>query len=703
MPSEKSNFELPKLPQLNEEDVKAVRSFLPGKLLGRTAAILSLVPLILGFLGLVGGGTKYVFKVDLPWWGYGILLALALLAVAAQVLSEWLSERNREAKRKLAVQTGTQQTGYFRIGPYQDTELDRAKFSRSDRAEEKALDWLRKSNHLPLYFTGDSGSGKSSLLNASLLPKLSEEGWTVVEARAWQDPLGAIREALQKLSNGRRGRAPKEQTLGEMIQQAAKRASDKLLIVLDQFEEFLILASPERQREFSAFVAEMQSSPVKKPWLLLVLRSDYQTLLEEAGLPPLRAGENLFQLGRFPFFAATEFMKKSGLDLQPEALQSLLTSAAVLDDTPGLVRPITLNVTGYILASGSPVAPSLDAGTLVRTYIERTVQQPGLRDGGPQLLEHMITEQGTKQPRSEKDLGEAAKLRPAEVRAILNGLNDAGLARPLDAGRGVWELSHDFIAHAVARFLGRRHGELGRYALAYAAPALVAMTLAVGVGAAVWEQSSTARVRAELADLGVMTSADSDGIDASAYTIDDEKLLIIARKLARLPNLSSFTIVSFPRIDDLRVVNLEPLKVLTSLRSLRLRSTRFTNLEPLKALTALQRLDLRDTQVANLEPLKGLTALQTLDLNGTQVANLEPLKGLTALQWLNLNGTQVANLEPLKGLTALQLLKLNGTQVANLEPIYDLPNLTVLASSTNLYDLFNQYRTQKGLPTAGRD
>ena len=46
-----------------------------------------------------------------------------------------------------------------------------------------------------------------------------------------------------------------------MIQQAAKRASDKLLIVLDQFEEFLILASPERQREFAAFVAEMQVEP----------------------------------------------------------------------------------------------------------------------------------------------------------------------------------------------------------------------------------------------------------------------------------------------------------------------------------------------------------------------------------------------------------------------------------------------------------
>ena len=169
MPSETSSFELPKLPQLSEDDVKAVRSFLPGKLLGRTAAFLSLVLLVLGFSAAVGAGIEHFLKVNLPWWGYTIPLALALLAVAAQVLSEWLSERNRQAKQKLAVQTGAQQTGYFRIGPYQDTDLDRTRFSRPDRAEERVLDWIRKSSHLPLYFTGDSGSGKSSLLNASLL------------------------------------------------------------------------------------------------------------------------------------------------------------------------------------------------------------------------------------------------------------------------------------------------------------------------------------------------------------------------------------------------------------------------------------------------------------------------------------------------------------------------------------------------------
>jgi Leucine-rich repeat (LRR) protein len=46
-----------------------------------------------------------------------------------------------------------------------------------------------------------------------------------------------------------------------------------------------------------------------------------------------------------------------------------------------------------------------------------------------------------------------------------------------------------------------------------------------------------------------------------------------------------------------------------------------------------QSLNLSDTQVSNLEPLKILTALRSLYLSGTQASNLEPLKGLTAL-WI---------------------------------------------------------------------
>jgi formylglycine-generating enzyme required for sulfatase activity len=203
--------------------------------------------------------------------------------------------------------------------------------------------------------------------------------------------------------------------------------------------------------------------------------------LEDVGLPLLRSGDNLFQVARFQLSAAKAFMKRSGLDLQSDALDRLLTSAAELDDTPGLVRPITLNVIGYVLASGKAVALSLEAGALVRHYIEQTVGNPIIRDLAPRMLEQMITEEGTKLPRSEQDLAAMATLRPAEVRGILNDLAEAGLARPLNPTEGVWELSHDFIARGVARFLGRRRGQPLQRAVAYAAPALLVIGLLGGV------------------------------------------------------------------------------------------------------------------------------------------------------------------------------------------------------------------------------
>jgi hypothetical protein len=500
MSAEALKIEIPKLPELDKEDVKAVRSFLPGKLLGRTAALLSLVLLVLGFAYAVSLGIHQFpdFERALPSWAYGGLIGLCFLAVVAQVVIEWSAERRRRALQILAVKPGAEQTGYFRIAPYQDTDEDRVKFNRPDRAEAKVLEWIKKSTHVPLYLVGDSGSGKSSLLNAFVLPKLRDQGWTVVEARAWQDPEGTLRDALSKLPGVRRAKAGEHRSLLEIVEEAARRAPGRLLIILDQFEEFVILANSERHREFAALVAELQSRPVRNLALLLVLRSDYQMLLEDIGLPTLRSGDNLFQVARFQLSAASDFLKGAALDLQPAALDRLLTSAAELDDTPGLVRPITLNVIDYVLASGKTLVPSLDAGTLVRQYIEQTLEQPIIRDLAPRLVEQMITEQGTKQPRSEQHLVVKAQLRPAEVRAVLNCMSEAALARPLDPAGGVWELSHDFIARAVARFLGRRRSQVLRRSAAYAAPALLVRSLLGGASVAAWNQFSVWQYKRDL-------------------------------------------------------------------------------------------------------------------------------------------------------------------------------------------------------------
>jgi hypothetical protein len=196
-------------------------------------------------------------------------------------------------------------------------------------------------------------------------------------------------------------------------------------------------------------------------------------------------------------------MEQSGLGLQPDALKQLLDSAAVMDETPGLVRPITLNVLGYVLATGQGSAPSLDAQQLVRLYIEQTINQPTVRDYTGTVLEKLVTEQGTKQPREEQELAAETRLRRGEVRGVLNALSAAALARPLDAAQGVWELSHDFVARAIARYLGRRRRDLVRRGAFYAAPALFALTLLAGGGVLAWDLWSPFWMRTELGELGI--------------------------------------------------------------------------------------------------------------------------------------------------------------------------------------------------------
>ena len=592
------------------------------------------------------------------WLWYGLLIGVPAAIVLCQLVIEWQAARNRSKTKDLALKVEAVPSGYFRIGPYLNTAEDRTKFDRADRVQEKVLRWILSSEAVPLYLTGDSGSGKSSLLNADVLPRLREQNWTVVEARAWQDPSGALEEALKKLPTPRRRDTSETVELRALMEAVARRIDGKLLVVLDQFEEFMILAKSEAKESFAALINSLRDNPIKGLRLLLVLRSDYQTALADVGLPLLRQEENWVQVGRFTLAAAKRFMEGSGLGLQSDALDRILTSAAEMDDTRGMVRPITLNVIGYVLAQGLGAAPSLEADRLVRRYIEQAVEQPGIRDFVRPVLEGLLTGQGTKRPRSETELTNETHLGPGEVRAALNGLGVAALARPLDPERGVWELSHDFIARAVAYYLGRRRRSWWRQATAYLSPALLVLTLATTTGVVAWNEFEPARIREQLQDKGLSTSAQDGWLSVKPNSAFTGKTLIEAAPLlAKIASHIRAVDLSGDPLREMPGGNMEVLKTLTRLQTLNLAFTHLADIEPLKTLSGLQTLDLSYTIVADIEPLKNLTKLKTLDLSGTQVANIEPLKTLTALRTLDVRGTKVVDTEPLKPLTALEIAR----------------------------------------------
>jgi hypothetical protein len=108
-------------------------------------------------------------------WGVAAFIAVIIAPLAIAVLTDTLPRwRLQQREKRLAAEATTGhliRPGYFRLEPYQ--EHDYKIFVRPDNAHISVRDWLVRSDRTLLYLTGRSGTGKSSLLDAWVLPELN--------------------------------------------------------------------------------------------------------------------------------------------------------------------------------------------------------------------------------------------------------------------------------------------------------------------------------------------------------------------------------------------------------------------------------------------------------------------------------------------------------------------------------------------------
>jgi WD40 repeat protein len=145
----------------------------------------------------------------------------------------------------------------------------------------------------PLVVTGASGTGKSSLLRAGVLPALArgEPCWPHVVLTPGQNPFGTLAARLAPILRLRadalaRQVAARPEELGHLCGRAAAAGvvPGRLVLVVDQFEElFTAVADPSERAAFAAALAH--AWPTVLP--LLVVRADY--LDRCLGLAPLES------------------------------------------------------------------------------------------------------------------------------------------------------------------------------------------------------------------------------------------------------------------------------------------------------------------------------------------------------------------------------------------------------------------------------
>jgi hypothetical protein len=217
--------------------------------------------------------------------------------------------------------------------PYQSLNAftpETAKFFFGREPEiQKLVQQVQDCNFVPVI--GASGSGKSSLVRAGLIPRLRELGWQVLEPiKPGAEPLVTLKLAMGALFDP----AEREEIYGILEQQGlgsiASRlpGEDRILLIVDQFEEVFACRDRQQQQRFIDCLCSVKQSDNQRLVVVTTMRADFvdrwltsgmltEVIQKDALFLGVLAGEHLED-------AIAKPLAIQGYKLQPGLLELML-------------------------------------------------------------------------------------------------------------------------------------------------------------------------------------------------------------------------------------------------------------------------------------------------------------------------------------------------------------------------------------------
>jgi hypothetical protein len=394
------------------------------------------------------------------------------------------------------------------LGLVSFTEETRSYFH--GREEEGAELSRRVQRRLLTVLFGQSGLGKTSILQAGLVPRLRPEGFCPVYVRLDYDakspsPAEQIKRALFTATESagtwtQTGSAVEGETLWEFLHHRddlLKDASGRTLIpilIFDQFEEIFTLAQSDdagrrRAQEFLADLADLvENRPPEELEarierdeadaarfdfaradyrILISLREDYLAHLEglKAQMPSVT--QNRMRLARMTGAQAVAAVRAPAPHLVGEAVAEAVvrfvaggTDLARAEVEPSLLSLICRELNNTRLAQGhAEISADLLAGsrdTILSEFYERALvdQPPGVREF---IEDEMLTDSGFRESIAEERVRKGFALAGGGPDALATLVNRRLLRVEdrLDLRRV--EITHDVLSGVIAASRGIRH------------------------------------------------------------------------------------------------------------------------------------------------------------------------------------------------------------------------------------------------------
>lgn len=348
---------------------------------------------------------------------------------------------------------------------------------------------------------GDSGVGKSSLVNAGFVPALAGRAIgdrlaVPVVLRSYTDWIATLSKRLNETISETLGIPPEpnpewgelngDLEKGESLtpEHSADRSPGEAalsmlrsnvnrnlltVIIFDQFEEFFFVhKTQESRKEFYRFLQICLDIPFVK--VILSLRTDFlHYLLDCERLCYLDAINNdilskeiRYQLSDFSAAQAVEVIQRlterSQFYLETELIEALVRDLA---NETGQVRPIELQLVGAQLQDDEEKITTLEQYQKLgdrpkEILIARSLVQV-IRDCGPdnekpawEVLYRLTNQNNTRPLRTQEELAASREFTPAQLDLILKILEGAGLVfihREESGDR--YQLVHDYLVHPV--------------------------------------------------------------------------------------------------------------------------------------------------------------------------------------------------------------------------------------------------------------
>ncbi|WP_341531486.1 WD40 repeat domain-containing protein (plasmid) [Nostoc sp. UHCC 0302] len=410
----------------------------------------------------------------------------------------------KQQQRSVEQQFGLR--AFIGAGRLQSTKLAQISLNKTDIQEsiapeiaasgrlldvERLVERLGRHDHKLIVIHGQSGVGKSSLLNAGLVPALKNKSvgiqdYLPVAMRVytnWVEELARLmQEALQQKGRARSEESKELEVPGLEIQASAtdptllisqlqenEKRNLKTVLIFDQFEEFFFTYTQETQRQqFFEFLGECLNILSVK--VILSLRVDYLHYLLECNRlesmtiigKDILSSNVLYELGNFSLDDTKSIIQRltqtANFELEPALIEQLVQDLA---KELGKVRPIELQIVGAQLQTDNitTLGEYQQHGPkeeLVKRYLAEVVNDCGIENQQiAEILLYLLTdEKGTRPLKTRVELERELQALAANATTDSNRLDlvleifvKSGVAvlipeNPFDH----YQLVHDYLA-----------------------------------------------------------------------------------------------------------------------------------------------------------------------------------------------------------------------------------------------------------------